>query len=1577
MKLSIITTLKCSMVTMLTVQLCAWLLLDQITYADDPTITISRTDTIVDHYIAPYETNSTGFTFDLNSTTELSYNAITVYANVDWCTNLGQTISSVSLYHSGSLINTIPTQSAVPVGNRCAYQFSTSFLWSWDQSLAVTYDTVTSWFTNEWTQVQLSIDSTSIAAVDTSTSSSITQSQILGSSLWPVLTTQNPWISTIQLLNTASPQIEYNNGFFTGMMIGITSKPVSDIIFSGVIIQQIWLNQFGVNGYNIPHTLTLIDQSWSVLSSASSDMSGNIIFSGFSKTIHAWQTEYFSIKVIYSGYVVANNFMFAGSYWDIHDTAYHYYPYQASFPWNQIDILANAAVASNSLNSPSSISTNNGSGGLYIGKIRMVSTTPSRIEALSFINIKSPFYATTITTWTLGCISISECDNISTWWDWLTIYLSHNWSTIWSGTIVSWAAMIDLMQPIIMYDSGQFFDIYVLDPDWINQASETNKVVRLWLLDTQNSLFLGWYPIETQITNTIDNSTMPAQFGTIIYNEHRIRKSLLSINLWYALSGTDSLLTIIGQTWATLLSLTAQSSGSDSFIHQLTFTHTSSGAIASHFLLWVDGTTLSDDSSCTQSWSRVSCILTWLYRNGLPIDTWVTTISLIWDVSSSSNSWDFISTSLVAWAASDYSMNQAADVNYNSAIVWSDHSQIPLTLEDSNRYTDATIELNNIVWYFTMWEQPLWSGGWNMTNLINNITYTHTGSDANLYTITWDIFTGSSHVKVYKKYSNESDYTLLNVVPSTNGRAYVYFPQDWLYEVKLIPSTTWWVAVWPEQVISINHIIPVPPVITLNGSWSITIEAWTSYFDSGAIWTDGTWASWSLITSDIVYSSTPWVYTLRYYYTWSNWLPATPAQRIVTVEDTNIPVVYLNGSSTITLEFGSWYEDSGARYDDGLMGTWEVTMSGFVDTWSVGTYILVYRYVDAGGNTSQITRVVQIVDTIHPTLVLSWSSSMTIAHWSQFADPGALWNDYWYWSWILTWATNWFINTNQVWPYTLLYTYTDPSGNLSNTASRMVNVTDQTSPHLSLSWGDMVILLHSTFNDPGALWNDNVDGSGTISATSGNINIHQLWIYTLTYDYVDHAWNTWNTVSRLVSVVTGNAPSIALNGSSSITLPAWTWYIELWALWNDIEDGTWDVTQISWFVNTWALGTYTISYHYTDQQGNHALPQTRTVTVIAPICGAWRELSLSWSIPSCNLCPLWSYNNSSGWSCQLCPANTFTSTQWSMSCNSCPSWYTSTTWSMNCVDTIAPTITLNSSGIVYVLINSTFIDPGALWDDGINGSGTLASATSGNINIHVAGSYILEYTKVDTSGNTGSITRVVTVTIGNVPSLILSWNNNETITLWSWRTDAGAIASDIEDWDLTATIITSGTALTWVVWTYHVTYLVTDSNNNTISQTRTVIVLAPTSSSIITSWSQTISLLQWGGGWNSAWISSTRDTITSVIDNIDKQTSNQTNIQQTSTLEPIASVKIGEDGTIIVLKSPHTNTSPGILAKDISIQASTGDTISNTPILLKPYRVITLDMLSNISLLQSWYQPTWDAVPYQSRRIFNFDNTRD
>jgi len=153
------------------------------------------------------------------------------------------------------------------------------------------------------------------------------------------------------------------------------------------------------------------------------------------------------------------------------------------------------------------------------------------------------------------------------------------------------------------------------------------------------------------------------------------------------------------------------------------------------------------------------------------------------------------------------------------------------------------------------------------------------------------------------------------------------------------------------------------PVITLNWSWSVTLEAWDSYNELWAERSDTVDGTWSASVSGTVNMLAPWTYTVEYNYTDSNGNDAGTVTRTIVVEDTTAADLTLNGTPTVTLEIWSTYSELWAEFSDIVDGTWSAIISWTVDVNTVWTYIVEYDYTDTAWNVSStITRTVIIED---------------------------------------------------------------------------------------------------------------------------------------------------------------------------------------------------------------------------------------------------------------------------------------------------------------------------------------------------------------------------------------------------------------------------------------------------------------------------------------------------------------------------------------------------------------------------------------------------------------------------------------
>ncbi|MET0626560.1 MAG: PxKF domain-containing protein [Pyrinomonadaceae bacterium] len=161
-----------------------------------------------------------------------------------------------------------------------------------------------------------------------------------------------------------------------------------------------------------------------------------------------------------------------------------------------------------------------------------------------------------------------------------------------------------------------------------------------------------------------------------------------------------------------------------------------------------------------------------------------------------------------------------------------------------------------------------------------------------------------------------------------------------------------------QQTVTVNDA--TAPVVTLNGSATMTVECHTSFADPGATATDNCGGSPSVTVSGSVNVNVVGSYTLTYSATDASGNTGT-ATRTVNVVDTTAPVVTLNGANPLTVVKGSVFVDPGATATDSCAGSLPVSVSGSVNTNVVGTYTLTYSATDASGNTGSATRTVFVV----------------------------------------------------------------------------------------------------------------------------------------------------------------------------------------------------------------------------------------------------------------------------------------------------------------------------------------------------------------------------------------------------------------------------------------------------------------------------------------------------------------------------------------------------------------------------------------------------------------------------------------
>lgn len=195
-----------------------------------------------------------------------------------------------------------------------------------------------------------------------------------------------------------------------------------------------------------------------------------------------------------------------------------------------------------------------------------------------------------------------------------------------------------------------------------------------------------------------------------------------------------------------------------------------------------------------------------------------------------------------------------------------------------------------------------------------------------------------------------------------------------------------------------------------------------------------------------------------------------PAKDVVTVPgsfpsfDIMPPVITLSGEGEMRLNFGYHYMEPGFAASDNADGdlTDKVTVSGFVNSKKLGTYIVTYSVSDSMGNTCVTERKVRVSDMGAPAIALTGGESIFIKIGDTYREPGFSATDNMDGDLSSKVRIKGKVNTKKAGRYDLTYTVSDASGNKSS-ATRSVYVHNGSDVADPANPGDKVVYL--TFDD--------------------------------------------------------------------------------------------------------------------------------------------------------------------------------------------------------------------------------------------------------------------------------------------------------------------------------------------------------------------------------------------------------------------------------------------------------------------------------------------------------------------------------
>jgi len=234
-----------------------------------------------------------------------------------------------------------------------------------------------------------------------------------------------------------------------------------------------------------------------------------------------------------------------------------------------------------------------------------------------------------------------------------------------------------------------------------------------------------------------------------------------------------------------------------------------------------------------------------------------------------------------------------------------------------------------------------------------------------------------------------------------------------------------------------------PPVITLLGDNPQVIGYGNIYSELGATAVDSCDDSLGdvVIDASAVNTSVLGSYAVTYNITDASGNAAVTQTRTVNVADLTPPVITLFGDNPQVIEFGDEYEELwGSVSDNYDADLWQlqVDTSG-LDLSVVGTHAVTYDISDSSGNAAAtVTRLVNVVDTTRPDLVLNGDKAIGLNVGDPYTELGATATDLADGNVVVIIGGD-TVNGNVEGVYVVTYTATDSFGNTA-TATRRIQV---------------------------------------------------------------------------------------------------------------------------------------------------------------------------------------------------------------------------------------------------------------------------------------------------------------------------------------------------------------------------------------------------------------------------------------------------------------------------------------------------------------------------------------------------------
>lgn len=583
------------------------------------------------------------------------------------------------------------------------------------------------------------------------------------------------------------------------------------------------------------------------------------------------------------------------------------------------------------------------------------------------------------------------------------------------------------------------------------------------------------------------------------------------------------------------------------------------------------------------------------------------------------------------------------------------------------------------------------------------------------------------------------------------------------------------------------------PVITLQGSSTVTLNHGDNYVDAGATASDNIDGdiSSNISKTGSVNTSTSGTYTLAYNVSDNAGNAASTVYRYVTVlaaGDTTPPVVTppvnitvaatdANGTAATVQAIKSFL--SGAYASDDVDGILFTVDHDAPAVFGLGVNTVTFSATDAAGNTGTAQATVTVNDVTPPVITLIGSNAITVEFGNSFTDKGATAIDNVdanvTASIVVTGSVDTWIKGN----YRLNYNVADAAGNNAAQVTRAITVQDASAPVVR-PHNNITVAANDANGTPATdphisafltstTAYDLADGI-IIDITNDAPATFPLGVTTVTSQATDSIGNV-GVVQATVTVADMTAPALSTNSTSSLTLTVGSSFEDPGATAVDNVDGEMSLdVQVSGTVDTSTEGNYVLTYSVSDAAGNAAAPVFQGISVQsvqAPVVVAPDEIVVEAAsgdglASSESAIVNWLANAAANDAIDG-PLNVVNDIPAILPLGSTKVSFSATDNQGNTgtgqgfvrvVDTAAPVVSLKGENTVTLNIGELYSEAGINAIDAVDGDISNQVTVNGGFNPNQQGMYHLSYSIDDAAGNVANpLLRTIVVKAATAPTV--------------------------------------------------------------------------------------------------------------------------------------------------------------------------------------------------------------------------------